>query len=61
MGEKIFRADRRNAARAGRVLRLWRERPRIRTGLWGWRSDTMPDGKRGDPYKVYTFIVGAAA
>lgn len=58
--KKVYRSDSRNAARSNGTLASWRNRPRIRSSLWGWRQDALPDGSRGEPYKVYTFVIGAA-
>lgn len=52
--KKIYRGDRRNAAREAGTLSYWRHRARLRTGLYGWRKD-----KSGLAYKVYTYVVGA--
>jgi hypothetical protein len=61
-----YRADRRNAARRARELRLWRKRERVKTSAFGLRDEqgrkiTRPHGVvvAGD-YRVYTYVVGAA-
>ena len=62
MDKKVYRGDRRNAARKAGALSKWRDRPRIRTGLKGMRfaphgGKRLADGKN-ESYLVYTFIVG---
>lgn len=61
----VYRAQRRNAAREAGILKLWRFRPRIKTGLFGFRSRELvelnAEGKRvvkTIKYHVYTYVVG---
>ena len=65
MEKKVYRSDRRNAARKAGVLNKWRERPRVRTSVYGERyapshSKRRQKGDGEQPYRVYTFIVGGA-
>ena len=59
MAEKqVYRGDRRNAARKAKTLRNWRDRPRIKTALYGVRTYRDASGETV-AYKVHTYVVGA--
>jgi len=62
----VYRADRRNAARAKKTLQNWRRKVRVRAGKAGTRSQQVPDGIGVDckpkfrtvTWRVFTFVVG---
>ncbi len=63
-----YRAHRRNAARQAGTLKNWRHRQRMRTGVYGVRSERYIDGVNQDgtpifkikTWRVYTYVVAAA-
>ncbi|HYA07731.1 MAG TPA: hypothetical protein VEF90_17725 [Xanthobacteraceae bacterium] len=55
---KVYRADRRNAARKAGVLAKWRDKPRLRSAEHGVRSGRDETG-RMKTWLVYTYVVGA--
>ena len=63
-----YRADRRNAARRAHTLRNWRHRARIKTSVFGLRTETKIVGHNedGSPitkeriYRVHTYMVAAS-
>jgi len=66
-GKQVYRADRRNAARKAGTLNQWRFKRRIRTSIFGVRSEEYvvginPDGTKiikTRTWRVYTEVVAA--